>query len=383
MSSATFPGHGKQDTATHRQRESEGITEVHLHIPGADDDHVETRILDGAKSTAPTRRGAPPIPDDLCDHPRYEVLGFLGAGGMGAVFKARHRLMGRVVALKVVHHDWIDQPAMIDRFRREIRAAARLFHPNIVVAHDAEQAGATHFLVMELVEGVSLEQHLAERDAPSVSESCEFIRQAALGLAHAHERGMVHHDIKPHNLMITPQGQVKILDFGLARFALEPASGQLSYASADLAGESATSCWRGRKTEEMAAGYPMGTVDYLAPEEADDPRKADIRADIYSLGCTLYRCLTGRAPFAGETLVGKLKAHRRRMPTPAEEVCARVPPRLARIVERMMAKDPADRIQTPVEVAAALVPFAGHPCSVAETVSIQASVNVSAPACPA
>src|SRR5262249_3247528 len=154
--------------------------------------------------------------------------------------------------------------AFVERFRREVRAAARLSHPNIVTAHDADQAGDTHFLVMEYVAGTSLDRELRRRGPFPVAEACDLIRQAALGLQHAHERGMVHRDVKPANLLLTPAGQVKVLDFGLAHVA-------------GAAGD-----------ESLPSATVVGTPDYLAPEQARDPRHGDVRADVYSLGCTLH-----------------------------------------------------------------------------------------------
>ena len=162
-------------------------------------------------------------PKELADHPRYRVLGLLGAGGMGAVYKAEHRLMERPVALKVIRRGLTDDPAAAERFRREVKAAARLSHPHIVRAYDAEQAGDLHFLVMEFVEGTDLARLVAGQGPLPVARACEYARQAALGLQHAFEHGMVHRDIKPQNLMLTPDGQVKVLDFGLARFVSESA----------------------------------------------------------------------------------------------------------------------------------------------------------------
>jgi serine/threonine protein kinase len=161
------------------------------------------------------------VPAELAGHTRYRVKGLIGVGGMGAVFKAEHQLMERPVALKVINRDLLGNPAALERFRREVKAAARLAHPNIVTAHDADQAGDTHFLVMEYVEGISLGRLVAEKGPLPVAQACDYVRQVALGLQHAHEQGMVHRDVKPQNLMLTPQGQVKILDFGLARLALE------------------------------------------------------------------------------------------------------------------------------------------------------------------
>src|SRR5262249_28168159 len=154
-------------------------------------------------------------------HPRYRVLEALGAGGMGVVFKVEHRLMERVVALKVISRSLTDRPELVARFRQEVKAAARLSPPHIVTGHGADQGGDLLFLVMEYVEGASLDRLVEEQGPLPVEQACDYVRQAALGLQHAFERGMVHRDIKPHNLMLTSEGQVKILDFGLARFASE------------------------------------------------------------------------------------------------------------------------------------------------------------------
>src|SRR5262249_53577158 len=152
------------------------------------------------------------VPPELAEHPRYHILELLGSGGMGAVYKAEHRLMERPVALKVISPDLMKRPGLVVRFRREVKAAARFSHPHIVTAYDADQAGAAHFLVMEFVQGISLAQHIEQRGPLAVEEACDSIRQAAQGLQFADEHGMVHRDIKPHNLMLTTGGQVKILD---------------------------------------------------------------------------------------------------------------------------------------------------------------------------
>jgi len=295
-----------------------------------------------AQTQAPDSPTALPplgLPPELSDHPRYRVLALLGAGGMGAVYKAEHRLMERVVALKVMNRAVVGSAATVERFRREFRASALLSHPNIVPGYDAEQAGDVHFLVMEYVEGTDLARWVAERGPLPVTEACDYIRQAARGLQHAHEHGMIHRDIKPHNLMRTLDGTIKILDFGLARLVAEASSGQ------------------GGVTGQ---GTLLGTVDYLAPEQADDARQADIRSDIYSLGCTLYHLLTGRPPFPKGTIVQKIMAHTEREPESLEELRPDLPPGLARVVQRMMAKSPKDRYQTPAEVDDALAAFAGQ-----------------------
>jgi Tol biopolymer transport system component len=302
----------------------------------------------GAESVSSARSGVPP---ELVDHPRYKILEFLGAGGMGSVFKAEHRLMERPVALKLIKRKLMDKPAMVERFRREVRAAARLSHPNIVEAYDADQAGDNHFLVMEFVEGDSLADVLKREHRLGVGPACAFARQAALGLQHAHDRGMVHRDIKPANLMLTRGGEVKILDFGLARFASN------ARAEEPLPRPAATSA-AGSIPGLTRADVLMGTPEYMSPEQALDPRSAGITADIYSLGCTLYHFLAGQAPFPEGTAADKLAAHGERSPRPLAELRPEVPPALARVVERMMARDAARRFQTPKEVADALGPYA-------------------------
>jgi serine/threonine protein kinase len=301
-------------------------------------------------------QASPGLPPELADHSRYRVQELLGVGGMGSVYKAEHLLMERPVALKLISPALTRDPAMVDRFRREVKAAGRLKHPNIVMAHDAEQAGDWHFLVMEHVEGKSLARIVAEQGPLPVRQACHYIHQAALGLQHAHERGMVHRDIKPHNLMRTPEDQIKILDFGLARFALEtvPAGALVGDSAGAMPAASAGTANSGSLTQ---VGTVMGTPDYIAPEQITDARTADIRADIYSLGCTLYDLLAGQPPFAQGTAIAKVMAHRERTPPPLAELRKDLPPDLVRLVDRMMAKDPAKRYQTPGEVAAALAPF--------------------------
>src|SRR5438552_845193 len=319
--------------------------------PGAESSDTLAEPAAPSCTPAPfTSRASPEIPEELLGHPRYRVLGLLGAGGMGAVFKAEHRLMERVIVLKVIHKHFTDRPAAVERFRLEVKAAARLSHPNIVTAHDADQAGDVHFLVMEFVDGTSLDRLVHERGPLPVAEACAYVRQAALGLQHAFERGMVHRDLKPANLMLTPEGKIKILDFGLARFASES----------------------GPSTALTEPGTVVGTPDYMAPEQALDPRQADIRSDIYSLGCTLYYLLTGRPPFPEGSVIQKLMAHQERRPRPVTESRADVPAELAQILDRMLARDPEERYQTPAEVARALSPFA-QPTGPAPTESFPAA----------
>jgi serine/threonine protein kinase len=225
----------------------------------------------------------------------------------------------------------INHPHAVERFRREVQAAAQLTHPNIVTAYDAEQAGNVHFLVMEYVEGTDLASIVKHRGPLPVSEACELIRQAAEGLEHAHETGMVHRDIKPHNLMMTTMSSlqdsvgtrrerntVKILDFGLAGFATETALLEADGSTEDTDFETVP-------LHLTTIGSVMGTPDYISPEQARDAHTADIRADIYSLGCTLHFLLTGCPPFDGVTVVEKLKAHLEEAPPALDDVRSDVP----------------------------------------------------------
>lgn len=307
------------------------------------------------------------LPSELADHPRYRIVGLLGRGGMGNVYRAEHRLMSRPVAIKLINSNLVRNRTAVERFRREVQAAAKLSHPNIVAAYDAEQAGDVHFLVMEFVEGTDLATVVKERGPMSVAEACRCIQQAANGLQHAHEKGMVHRDIKPHNLMLAAGGQVRILDFGLAGFAESTvgASDEQDVATKLESSGSTVSPTQPSAPSTAAhlttIGSVMGTPDYMAPEQAVDAHSADIRADIYSLGCTLHFLLTGRPPFEREGIAAKLKAHASVSPPSLMEARSDVPIELSDIVARMMAKKPANRFQTPNEVVVAIEQFARKP----------------------
>jgi WD40 repeat protein len=275
------------------------------------------------------------LPPELRNHPRYRILRKLGEGGMGAVYEAEHKMMERVVAVKVIAPGLVDSPDAIKRFQREVRAAAKLEHANIVRAYDAEQAGDLQLLAMEFVGGRSLTEVLHKNKPLPIANACHYVRQAALGLQHAFEQGMVHRDLKPQNLMLTPKGVVKILDFGLAKLASEQ-----NRSSGGLTLENTV----------------MGTPEYMAPEQAINTKSADIRADIYALGCTLYCLLTGRPPFIGEPLA-VIIAQSQDAPPPVESLRPEVPAGLAALVARLLAKNPVDRLQTPKELADALTPF--------------------------
>jgi serine/threonine protein kinase len=331
-----------------------------------------SNLRGGAAQEDTAESGA--IPAELANHPRYRVVKLLGRGGMGDVYQAEHRLMHRMVALKLIKERCVRNPAAIDRFHREVRAAARLVHPHIVTAYDAEQAGDLHFLVMEYVDGVELAEVVKRQGPLPVREACDYVRQAALGLQHAYEQGMVHRDIKPHNLMVTnvrksesvrreaasatdaasastTSGVVKILDFGLASLTAEEIVDTL-VDDADATGGLAAS-------QLTAVGTVMGTPDYIAPEQALDAHAADIRADIYGLGapCTICWPAIRRSRRARLWVnCWPIPASRLR---PLSQLRQDVPAELDSIVRRMMAKSPDDRFATPAEVAAALAPFAG------------------------
>jgi len=267
----------------------------------------------------------------------YLLLDKLGEGGMGQVYKALHRRMDRTVALKTLSPKTLNSPDALRRFHHEVRAAARLSHPNIVTAHDASEHAGVHYLVMEYVDGESLAE-LVHRHGPlPVAQAVECMLQAARGLQYAHDQGVVHRDIKPGNLLVDRQGTVKILDMGLARF--EEQVGPYDPTASD------------RLTQ---SGHAMGTWDYMAPEQAEDAHRADHRADIYSLGCTLYRLLTGRPPYHRESTVQTLMAHRE-APIPSLRAARDdVPADLDKVFRRMVAKDPKDRYQSMTQVIEAL-----------------------------
>jgi eukaryotic-like serine/threonine-protein kinase len=290
---------------------------------------------------------------------QYILLDLLGRGGMGDVFKARQWRIKREVAIKLIRRDAMASPSTLERFQREAVTAAKLAHPNVITVFDSNTANGVPFLVMEFIEGMDLAQRVEKQGRLPIAQACDYVRQAALGLHHAHEQGLVHRDIKPHNLMLTKHGVVKVMDLGLARTV--------------------------QTAEEMAAdggltgtGVLMGTADYLAPEQAQDAKRVDIRADIYSLGCTLYHLLAGEPPFAGGTLANKITAHMYAEPRAIETLRPDVPTGLVTVLRRMMAKKPAQRYATPAEVAHALEPFLQGAAAASLPPTISQSVAASA-----
>ncbi len=300
--------------------------------------------LDGTLGLMPARPSTPPpppadsLPPGLAEHADYEIRRELGRGGMGVVYLAHNAMMGRDEVLKVMGRHVIERPGVLERFQREIRAVGQLRHANIVAAYTAFRIEGGLVFAMEYVEGLDLARLVKTRGPLSVAHAAYFVHQAALGLQHAHEKGMVHRDIKPHNLMLTHDGKarvVKILDFGLAKASRE------QKADAGL----------------TSAGQPLGTPDYIAPEQILNAADADIRADLYSLGATLFFLLAGRPPFQANSLYDMYQAHISRDADPLNLIRPDVPAELAALVVTMMAKEPSRRFQTPAEVAQALTPF--------------------------
>jgi serine/threonine protein kinase len=262
---------------------------------------------------------------------KYRLIQMLGRGGMGSVCLAEHVTMNRRVALKIISREVGKDPAALQRFLAEARAVAALDHPNIVQAYNVDNEGDRYYLVMEYVEGMDL-QRLVEVEGPLECErAVDYIRQAADGLDHAHQRGMVHRDIKPSNLLLNSQGVIKILDLGLAKLADDKPGG-------------------GEQDESV-----LGSVDYLAPEQALGSPNLDGRADIYSLGCTFYFLLTGHPPFPQGSLHERILKHQTQEPVAIRSQRPEVPAELAECCARMMAKEPADRYQTAGEAGGQLM----------------------------
>ena len=280
----------------------------------------------------------------------YVLLEKLGEGGMGAVFKAKHKMMGRIVAIKVLSAAGLKDQRAVDRFQREVRAAAKLQHPNIVKAFDADHAGEQAFLVMEYVPGVDLAQRVKQQGPVEVETAINYIRQAGYGLEAAHRAGIVHRDIKPANLVLDDKGVVKILDMGLARIEHDEEQQNLTN-----------------------TGQVVGTVTYMSPEQAMSTKHVDARTDIYSLGCTLHYLLTGSAPFKGETAMQTLMAHRLEPIPDLRATLPHVSPELQAVYQRMMAKAPNDRYANMTECLAALAAL--QPSAKLDTTARQADVT--------
>lgn len=260
---------------------------------------------------------------------KYRILDHLGSGGMSHVYLAEHVVMKRRVAVKVLPLRRATDPSYLARFYREAQAAAAVHHPNIVHAYDFEQEGRIHFIVMEYVHGKSLQQLVRQRGPMSPEDAARLIQQAAEGLEHAHRAGLVHRDVKPSNILVDNDGTAKLLDLGLALYEQGDTS----------------------SLTRQHGHSVLGTADYLAPEQALDSHAVDSRADIYSLGCTMFFLLTGQPPFNEGSVAERIRKHRELAPPPIDDLRAGVPPELAAICYRMMAKPAGERFQTAREAA--------------------------------
>ncbi|MBX9624500.1 MAG: serine/threonine protein kinase, partial [Gemmataceae bacterium] len=274
----------------------------------------------------------------------YTILGQVGKGQMGGVYKAVHAL-GQTVALKILPASRAADPRLLGRFRREARLLVRLDHPHVVRAFQVGEAGGRHFIVMEFLEGEGLDAVLARRGRLPAPEAVRLVRQALAGLQHLHERGMVHRDLKPANLMVVPgggpstrTGVVKVLDVGLGRGLADDPGGP-------------------EEVELTVEGAVVGTPDYMAPEQARDARATDTRADVYALGCVLFHLVAGRPPFAGTGVMAQVIAHATEPPPPLARFAPDAPVGLQPVLTRMLAKDPAQRFQTPAAASVALAGF--------------------------
>jgi serine/threonine-protein kinase len=286
----------------------------------------------------------------------YRILEQIGRGGTGPVFKAIHQTMDRVVAIKVVCPRLLADNLTLDLFRREVLAASQLQHPGLVTAYDAGKARGRHFLAMEYVDGLSLQSYVQTHGPLPVNLACELMRQAAEALQYAHEKGMVHRDIKPANLLIarsacprderadlTSAPLLKVIDFGLARLRYGGSSGL-------------------EATIQVDPGAVWGTVDYISPEQAENIHTADIRSDLYSLGCSFYFGLTGQAPYPNCTAIEKLVKHLLYDAPPVSSIRHDVPPAVAALLQRLMAKERIQRFQTPAELAQELTSLLARGC---------------------
>lgn len=279
----------------------------------------------------------------------YHITDSIGQGGMGQVFKAEHSIMNRVVAVKVLPKHK-STPEAIAGFAREIRTQAQLDHENLVRAYDAGHDRSVHFLVTEFVPGTDLRRLIRRQGRVSMPAAANIISQAAKGLAYAHSRGLIHRDVKPGNLLVTPDGHTKVSDLGLAGFFDES------------------------EQTDARGGKVVGTADYLAPEQISDPDRPTPLSDIYSLGCTLYYAVTGKVPFPGGTARDKARSHCQTMPLDPRRLNPELSDEFVEVIADMMAKNPADRIQTAGEVMARLAPWANS-----EALALSHEVRVAAP----
>jgi formylglycine-generating enzyme required for sulfatase activity/serine/threonine protein kinase len=322
------------DSFVGRLRDAQARPDSHAHLISS----TAGLSMLGSGADSPPPPPASTLPPGLAERTDYAILRELGRGGMGVVYLAQNKLMGRPEVLKVVSSHLVNRSGVAERFLAEIRNAAKLHHTNVVTAYSALRLDESLVLAMQYVEGLDLARLVAACGPLPVAQACNYVHQAAKGLQHAHDHGMVHRDIEPSNLMLARDGDravIKVLDFGLAKVRSEsPTDGTLTH-----------------------DGQMLGTPHFIAPEQISNARGADIRADIYSLGCTLYYLLTGGPPFQGASLYDLLQAHHSMDAKPLNLARPEVPVELAALVAKMMAKEPERRFQEPKEVAQALTPF--------------------------
>ena len=301
-----------------------------------------TVVRSSSSSARRLRAAAPPPVPVMLPNPgevvgTFELEEAIGVGGMGAVFRAHDAQLDREVALKLLPPDQTGDPEVVQRFYQEGRAAARLDHENIARVYSIGQDGPNHFIAFEYIEGITVRRQVDEHGPMPVNDAIEVTLQIAQALVHAAGRGVVHRDIKPSNIILTPQGRAKLVDMGLARRFEREADHGLTQ-----------------------SGMTLGTFDYISPEQARDPRDVDVRSDLYSLGCTLFHMLTGSPPFPGGTVLQKLLQHQEEPPPDVRSLNPQVPVELARIINKLMAKDRDRRYQSPEQLVRDLLSLAGQ-----------------------
>jgi serine/threonine-protein kinase len=308
--SAVSPGHVAELVADDQLT----VISSRAASPGDSSSEAVMRILHGVI-----------LPGERLGH--FELLKYVGGGGMGKVFRALDTRLARSVALKILSPEHAADAETVQRFQNEAQSAARLDHENIARVYYVGEDRGLHYIAFEFIEGVNVRDMVVTRGALPLAEAVSFTLQVADALAHAAARNVVHRDIKPSNLLITPAGQAKLIDMGLARLREVDAAADLT-----------------------ASGVTLGTFDYISPEQARDPRNADVRSDIYSLGCTFFFMPTGRPPFVGGTMLQKLLQHQADQPPEVRQFRPDLPEEVSRILRKMLAKDPRHRYATPAEL---------------------------------